>query len=56
MFVQHVADNVDHNLRTLDGYNTFHGIIAAVTPRTEICKTVPRVKVTADDIAFIGKI
>ena len=31
-FVQHIADNVDHNLRTLDGYNTFHGmgIIAAV--------------------------
>ena len=58
MFVQHVADNVDHNLRTLDGYNTFRGmgIIAAVTPRTEICKTVPRVNVTADDIAFVGKI
>ena len=58
MFVQHVADNVDHNLRTLDGYNTFHGmgIIAAVTPRTEICKTVPRVNVTAEDIASVGKI
>lgn len=58
MFVQQVADNVDQNMRTLDGYNTFHGmgIIAAVTPRTEICKTVPRVNVTAEDIASVGKI
>ena len=23
-FVQYVADNVDHNLRTLDGNDTFH--------------------------------
>lgn len=25
-FSQHVADNVDHNLGTLDGKNTFHGM------------------------------
>lgn len=33
-FVQFVAGNVDHNLNTLDGLNTFHGmgIMAAVTP------------------------
>ena len=33
-FVQFSADNVDHNTRTLDGKNTFHGmgIIACVTP------------------------
>ena len=57
-FVQHIADNVDHNWRTLDGYNTFHGmgIIAAVTPRTEISKIVPRINVTAEDIAAAGKI
>ena len=32
-FVQYAADNVDHNIRTLDGNNTFHGmgIIAMVT-------------------------
>lgn len=24
-FVQYIADNVDHNLRTLDGHGTFHG-------------------------------
>ena len=25
-FVQYVADNVDHNIRTLDGNDTFHGM------------------------------
>ena len=36
-FVQYVADNVDHNLRTLDGNDTFHGmgLIATVTPGTK---------------------
>ena len=36
-FLQYVADNVDHNVNTLDGYNTFHGmgIIAAITPALE---------------------
>ena len=31
--MQHVADNVDHNTATIDGFNTFHGmgIIAAIT-------------------------
>lgn len=35
-FVQYVADNVDHNIRTLDGNDTFHGMgmIAAITPGT----------------------
>ena len=33
-FVQHVADNADHNTCTLDEKGTFHGmaILAAVTP------------------------
>jgi len=26
IIVQFVADNADHNMRTLDGYNTFHGM------------------------------
>ena len=36
-FLQYVADNVDHNANTLDGYNIFHGmgIIAAITPALE---------------------
>lgn len=32
-FTQFVADNTDHNVRTLDGNNTFHGMgIIAATP------------------------
>ena len=33
-FIQFMADNVDHDSRTLDGKNTFHvmGSIASVTP------------------------
>lgn len=50
-FIQFVADNVDHNVRTLDGYNTFHGIgiIAGVTP-------ISRIPVTSDDLIQLGKI
>ena len=33
-FMQQMADNVDHNTATIDGFNNFHrmGIIAAITP------------------------
>ena len=36
-FVQYVADNVDHNLRTLDGNEKFHGmrLIGTVIPGTK---------------------
>ena len=36
-FMQAIADNVDHNMQTIDGKNTFHGmgIIVAVTPRVD---------------------
>jgi hypothetical protein len=47
-FVQHVADNADHNSCTLDGKDTFHGmaIIAAITPSAgRVTFTVPRNKV-----------
>ena len=32
--LQYIADNVDHNIRTIDGHGTFHdmGIVASVTP------------------------
>ena len=33
-FVQYVADNVDHNIKTLDGNNGMR-MIAAITPETE---------------------
>ena len=35
VIVHFVADNVDHNIRTLDGLNTFHGmgiISASILP------------------------
>ena len=52
-FVQYAADNVDHNIRTLDGNNTFHGmgIIAMVTPGTTHNHTVPRSQITTSDVA-----
>lgn len=55
-FVQYVADNVDHNIRTLDGKDTFHGmgIIAAVTPGTTQSQLVPRRQVNAEDISTAG--
>ena len=56
--MQYVNDNVDHNIRTLDGHNTFHGmgITAAVTPATSRTGGIPCVSVTAEYIAAIGKI
>ncbi|MES9882765.1 MAG: hypothetical protein ABW185_18005, partial [Sedimenticola sp.] len=52
------ADNVDHNIRTMDGLGTFHGmgIIATVTPSTEIRRIVPRKPVTMADVAAVGHI
>ena len=57
-FVQYVADNVAHNIRTLDGQSTFHGMwmIAGVTPATSRNGRIPRVSVTAEDITAIGKV
>ena len=57
-FIQHVADNVDHNIRTLDGLNTFHGmgIIAAVTPGNVSRERVPRLTVSSDEVLKIGNI
>ena len=57
-FIQYVADNVDHNIRTLDGHNTFHGMgmIATVTPGTCSSRTIPRVSVSAEDIAEVGQV
>ena len=57
-FIQHVADNVDHNIRTLDGLGTFHGmgIIATITPGTMYSRPVPKKSVTKEEIAAAGKI
>lgn len=57
-FIQYVADNVDHNIRTIDGHNTFHGmgIIAAVTPDIKSCTPVARISVTPEKVAATGRI
>lgn len=41
--VQYVANNVGHNIGTLDGLGTFHGmgVIAAITPGSKKSKVVP---------------
>ncbi|CAH3160575.1 unnamed protein product [Porites lobata] len=57
-FVQYVADNVDHNVRTLDGNDTFHGMgmIATVTPGTKPTSCVPIRKVSPQNISASGKV
>ncbi len=56
--VQFIADNVDHDIRTLDGHGTFHGmgIVATVTPALAEMKTVRRKTVTMKDITQVGRI
>ena len=46
IFCQFSADNVDHNIRTLDGLNTFHGmgIIAIICPRINQLRLIPNEK------------
>ncbi|XP_033122104.1 uncharacterized protein LOC117121111 [Anneissia japonica] len=50
--IMFAGDNVDHNLVTLDGHGTFHGmgIIAATTPGVKLNSEVKRCKVTDLDI------
>ena len=57
-FVQYVADNVDHNVRTLDGNDTFHGMgmIATVTPGTKPTSCVLRRTVSPQNISASGKV
>ena len=55
---QFVADNVDHNVATLDGKKTIHGmgIIAAITPGVKKPRRIPRKDVSLTDMEAIGKI
>ena len=57
-FFQYAADNVDHNVRTLDGKNTFHGmgIIAAFTPKIKTNAQIKKINVSPEDIVFKGRI
>ena len=57
-FIQYAADNVDHNIVTLDGNDTFHGmgIIAMVTPGTTQSHPVKRGTVLPEDVSTRGHI
>ena len=58
-WIQFAADNVDHQIRTLDGTGTFHGmgIIGAATPDTKECRAVRRgTSVTPDRISALGRV
>lgn len=56
--VQFSADNVDHNLCTIDGNGTFHGmgIIASVTPGVSYNDRIPRTKPTTEELIEAGRI
>ena len=49
---------MDHNIRTLDGNDTFHGMgmVAVVTPGTKHSRTVPRSRVTPEEISAAGRV
>lgn len=57
-FVQFIADNVDHNIRSLDGFGTFHGmgIIAASTPGIKTTRSVPRTNPSLKEITALARI
>ena len=57
-FLQYSADNVDHNVCSIDGYATFHGmgIISMTTPAEKRSLVIPRVKMTSDDIVHVRRI
>lgn len=57
-FLQYAVDNVDHNVRSIDGKNTFHGmgIITAVTPASSADRPIRREHVTSQEIASVGRI
>jgi hypothetical protein len=61
-FLQFVADNVDHNIATIDGHGTFHGMgtIACLTPASQILQqraSIPRLaSVSSREIVHLGKV
>jgi hypothetical protein len=57
--LQFVADNVDHNINTIDGNNTFHGmgIISCLSTRVQKNPLpIQRLDVTTDDLIASGHI
>jgi hypothetical protein len=56
--LQYLADNVDNNIRTIDGHGTFHGmgIIATATPVRKQMKVIPRLKVDAEELRRLARV
>jgi hypothetical protein len=57
-FTQFIADNVDHNIRTLDGHGTFHGMgmIASTSPEYNVDIEVVRRNVSLEELQSLAKI
>ena len=57
-FVQYIADNTDHNISTLDGNGTFHGmgIMACMTPSEILSRVVRRGSVSLEELQEVGKV
>ena len=57
-FIQYIADNLDHNVRTLDGNNPFHGMgmIAAVTPEIKGINQISRLNILPAYIVAIRRV
>ena len=58
LFLQYSADNVDHNVCSIDGYGTFHemGIISMTNPAEKRSLVIPIIKITSNDIVNVGRI
>ena len=56
--IQYIADNVDHNVCTLDGLNTFHGMemLGTITPAKQCSRKIPRTTVANGDILAVGRV
>ena len=50
--IQYAADTIDHNIRKLDGHNTFHGMgmLACITPDSFSIQFVPRQNVSTEQL------
>ena len=51
--IQYVADNVDHNVCTIDGYGTFHGmgiIAAIITLKVKLHQVIPKIQYTKEEL------
>lgn len=53
-----MADNVDHDTRTIDGKGTFHGMgmIAAFTPASQNVRSIIRSRATIADVRAVGQV